>query len=143
MVVYPPLPASIAIGWNRDAFEWRPEVGLEGALSLRFLQEPALSLSNRRVAMLPTQLFAGSAQNPLRMRLWYPPLRKNAKDGTLLCVGDASGIKSLGHPPSSGREKRGTSPQSLAYCVGATEVANPIPYEDVLAAAVVSPAITL
>jgi hypothetical protein len=89
--------------------------------------------------MLPTQLLARSAQNPLRMRLWSPPLAKNAKDGTLLCVGDASGIKSLGHPPSSGRENRGTSP---AYCMGATEVANPVPYEDVLAAAVVFPAIT-
>src|SRR5208337_2503102 len=33
--------------------EWRPEVGLEGALSLRFLQEPALKLSKGRLVSRP------------------------------------------------------------------------------------------
>ena len=34
------------------------------------------------------------------MRSWRPPFAKNAKDGARHCVGDASEIKSLGHPPS-------------------------------------------
>lgn len=50
--------------------------------------------------------FVRSAQTPLRMRSWYPPLRqaqgrlfaKGAKDGHPT-VGDDSKIKSLGHPP--------------------------------------------
>ena len=42
--------------------------------------------------------FVRSAQTPLRMRSWYPPFAKNAKDGAPHCVGDASEIKSLGHP---------------------------------------------
>jgi hypothetical protein len=57
--------------------------------------------------MLPTQLLSVLHKTPLLMRSWYPPLRqaqgrpfvKNAKDGARHCVGDASEIKSLGHPP--------------------------------------------
>ena len=64
----------------------------EGAPSLRFLQG--------RVPMLPTQLFVRSPQTPLRMRSCYPPFAKNAKDGAPHRVGDASEIKTLGHPPS-------------------------------------------
>jgi serine/threonine protein kinase len=45
--------------------------------------------------------FVRSAQTPLRMRSWHPPFAKNAKDGAPLCVGDASEIKSLGHPPKT------------------------------------------
>src|SRR5216683_4695026 len=45
--------------------------------------------------------FVRSAQIPLRMRSRYPPFAKNAKDGAPLCVGDASEIKSLGHPARS------------------------------------------
>ncbi len=41
--------------------------------------------------------FVRSAQTPLRMRSWYPPFAKNAKDRAPHCVGDASQIKSLGH----------------------------------------------
>ncbi len=41
--------------------------------------------------------FVRSAQTPLRMRLWYPPFAKNAKDAAPQCVGGASEIKSLGH----------------------------------------------
>src|ERR1700691_372841 len=33
------------------------------------------------------------------MRSWYPPFAKNAEDGAPRCLGDASDIKSLGHPP--------------------------------------------
>jgi hypothetical protein len=57
----------------------------EGAPSLRFLQEPALSLSKGRVAMLPPQLFV-LHKPPLRMRSRHPPFAKNAKErGTPLC----------------------------------------------------------
>jgi integrase len=82
-----------------DMFEWRPEVGIEGALSLRFLQEPALSLSKERVAMLPTQLLSVLHQNPLPMRSWYPPFAKNREGRVPSCVGDASEIKKPGHSP--------------------------------------------
>ena len=73
-------------------FEWRPEVGLERALSLRFLRG--------RVAMPPTQLLSILHKTRLRMRSQYPPIAKNAKDGAPHCAGDASEFKSLGHPPA-------------------------------------------
>jgi site-specific recombinase XerD len=49
--------------------------------------------------MLPTQPLSVLQQTPSRMRSWYPPFAKNAKDGAPHCVGDAREIKSLGHPP--------------------------------------------
>lgn len=75
-------------------------MGLDGALSLHFLQEPTLSLSKGRVAMLPTRLYV-FARTPLCMRSWYLPSAKNAKNGIPQCVGDVSEIKSPGHPPAS------------------------------------------
>ena len=68
-----------------DVFEWRPEVGLEGALSLRFLQEPALSLSKERVAMLPRN-FCPSCTNPVAYAFVVPTLRQEREGrGTPLC----------------------------------------------------------
>ena len=59
-------------------------VGLEGALSFAFLQDPAPSLPRAvegRVATLPTHLSSVSAQTPWRMWSCYQLFTKNAKDG--------------------------------------------------------------
>ena len=39
-------------------------------------------------------------------RLRLPPFAKGAKDGAPHCVGDASEIKSMGHPPTCHPEAR-------------------------------------
>ena len=51
-----------------DAFEWRLEVGLDGTLSLPFLQGPALSGAERASSDAADAIFVRSAQTPLRMR---------------------------------------------------------------------------
>jgi len=81
----------------------------EGAPSLRFLQEPALSLPKGWwVAMLRAYLIlCGHVIKPTwRRHFRLPPLRqaqgrlfaKNAKERGTHCVGNARKIKSPGHP---------------------------------------------
>ena len=42
----------------------------------------------------------GRGRLPLRMGSWFPPFANCAKDGAPTCVGRASKIESLGHPPN-------------------------------------------
>jgi len=60
---------------------------------------PVLALFARAGSDAADATFVRSAQTPLRMRSWCPPFANNAKDVAPHCVGDASEIKSLGHPP--------------------------------------------
>src|ERR1700683_3559371 len=86
--------------WVTDTFEWRPEAGLEGAPCV-FFQGPALSLSKGRVAMLPTQLLP-VLYNPVGYAFVVAALRREREGtGATHCVGDASEIKSPGHPARS------------------------------------------
>ena len=57
------------------------KLGSKGALSLRLLQEPALSGAEGAGSDAADATFVRYAQDPLRMRSWYPPFAENVKDG--------------------------------------------------------------
>ena len=66
------------------------------------------------------ETFVPSAQTALRMGLWFPPFANCAKDGAPTCIGRASKIKSLGHPPHKPRcvWGRGSRPSQTARRTG-------------------------
>ena len=70
------------------AFDFAGIINTVGAPSLRFLRG--------RVAMVPTQLFAPSAQTVLRVRSRFPPFAKLREGRGTHLYGHACQIKSLG-----------------------------------------------
>ena len=77
------------------------------ACLLRFLQEPALSLSKGRVRCCLRHKIS-SDSNPALRAASYPPFATNAKDGPTHFCGCACDVQSLDHPSVGSFVEAGT-----------------------------------